>query len=542
MTSHLIAGASSGGSNVWLAVFNKRTMLAVTSGIGIGLTIAYAFRSYFIREEKSLEKSFIEPSYLEAEPSTPFIQTPRQEGRSQSVRTRASSDDRSTRLSLRQKSTSFNPIEADIFNGYGACLELRRTLERVLENMEMVKNRSDKDMSRALKTEAIIQKLKDIEEDFAGLQHSGDIAEEVFAMKPSDSFHTLPTRTLSVLSDGSFMSAFEDFPPGIDDVEFETDASFLDNEQLVLLKEGYQAAANGDVKYRKSRAETCQCETETEFAAKLFGIRLAMERTFEDEHKRLWLWNCGRTMLADYIRHTKQDPLPFIRAFEGMQEWFKDPLHFDVFKDEVFSRGVESTSFYDVVLDFILFDSFEDLRSPPSAIYSVTRNVFLSQSMKYSTLNTVIWSMLKAKRQRLKVAHGFIAHFYNISEALMPAIILGFLGTDDRLGELCHYFKDQILQFALDIFNTQKVRYSNVEELSEDIWIVMRNRIEAIQTQMSSRIEVACPLQIPKWYSTTLSSIGCISFFVNSLGLYFLVFKSRTRTAYRYTLLYVQVG
>ncbi|VDM74565.1 unnamed protein product, partial [Strongylus vulgaris] len=37
--------------------------------------------------------------------------------------------------------------------------------------------------------------------------------------------------------------------------------------------------------------------------------------------------------------------------------------------------------------------------------------------------------------------NGFIAHIYNVSEAVSPAITLGFLGTDPRIGELCQYFK-----------------------------------------------------------------------------------------------------
>lgn len=66
---------------------------------------------------------------------------------------------------------------------------------------------------------------------------------------------------------------------------------------------------------------------------------------------------------------------------------------------------VPELGFWDVMVDFVLIDSFEDLSRPPSAVLAVTRNMFLSQSMKESTLTTVIWSMLKAKRARLSVRH-----------------------------------------------------------------------------------------------------------------------------------------
>lgn len=39
-------------------------------------------------------------------------------------------------------------------------------------------------------------------------------------------------------------------------------------------------------------------------------------------------------------------------------------------------------SFYDIVLDFILMDAFEDLESPPSSVLAVLRNRWLSDSFK----------------------------------------------------------------------------------------------------------------------------------------------------------------
>lgn len=39
-------------------------------------------------------------------------------------------------------------------------------------------------------------------------------------------------------------------------------------------------------------------------------------------------------------------------------------------------------NFFDVVLDFILMDAFEDLESPPSSVVAVLRNRWLSDSFK----------------------------------------------------------------------------------------------------------------------------------------------------------------
>lgn len=39
-------------------------------------------------------------------------------------------------------------------------------------------------------------------------------------------------------------------------------------------------------------------------------------------------------------------------------------------------------SFFDIVLDFMLMDAFEDLENPPSSVLAVLRNRWLSDSFK----------------------------------------------------------------------------------------------------------------------------------------------------------------
>ncbi|EFP05573.1 hypothetical protein CRE_27103 [Caenorhabditis remanei] len=338
-----------------------------------------------------------------------------------------------------QRSLSMNPIEADISNGQELCTDLRKTIERVHHNLEMVKNRSSKDMERSIKIEGILRGLKQVEDEITLLipqmEDFRDDNVEFYSVSGGSGYagsvRTGRSRTLSVLSDDSFRSAVEEFACDIDDIDFVSEAANLEKEDLRFLDEGMKAALNGEVKYRKSRMDFCNCESETDFAAKLYCVRQALTTNTNEF---------------------------------GLQN-----------VDE-------------------LFLPISDLKSPPSAVYSVTKNYFMSMSMKYSTLNTIIWSIIKSKRQRLKNPDGFIAKFYNISETVMPAITLGFLGTDERLGELCQYFKvknimqhinnnilkfqEQVVQFVLDVFNTQLVCYRSLDEMTEDVWIVMRNRLK----------------------------------------------------------------
>lgn len=45
---------------------------------------------------------------------------------------------------------------------------------------------------------------------------------------------------------------------------------------------------------------------------------------------------------------------------------------------------VQVLTFYDVVLDYILLDAFEDLAAPPSSVLAVVRNRWLSDGFKES--------------------------------------------------------------------------------------------------------------------------------------------------------------
>ncbi|KAJ1347953.1 hypothetical protein KIN20_003143 [Parelaphostrongylus tenuis] len=372
--------------------------------------------------------------------------------------------------------------------------DLLRSLERAVNVIETYRNRSEKHSSKFGEFISVIDRVKALESDITRLIAEGapgelkDDFSNLVAQGGVWSVHSAPRAgTLSVLSDDSFMSAYEEFVVTFDDDILRGEV-LIPEDQLHLYKDGLKAASRGEVKFRKMRGDICQCESELDFAAKLWCLRKALELSLNDQHRRMWLANAGRTLLGDILKHSKQDPTQFYTAFDEMMEFFRNDANICQMEEELASRGVVEFGFWDILLDFVLLDIFDDITSPPSAVYSVTKNYFLSDSMKYSTIRTIIWSMLKAKRQRLKDRNGFIAHIYDISEAVSPAITLGFLGTDARIGELCQYFKEQVIQFIADIFNLKRVRYTTVEALAEDVWIILESRAEALRTRLSTEL------------------------------------------------------
>merc|ERR1712038_364563 len=123
-------------------------------------------------------------------------------------------------------------------------------------------------------------------------------------------------------------------------------------------------------------------------------------------------------------------------------EFVSDASVWPSIEEELKGRGVKVMSFYDVVIDFILFDAFDDLENPPSSVTTVVQNRWLSNGFKETALATAVWSVLKAKRRLLKVPQGFISHFYSISEHVSPVLAWGFLGPDSELKDLCIFFKE----------------------------------------------------------------------------------------------------
>ncbi|EFO24423.2 hypothetical protein LOAG_04059 [Loa loa] len=389
------------------------------------------------------------------------------------------------------RSGNIPPAESDLICSLQSVQEILQRVERAATALDLIKNRSEKDCKRADLLSSVVDRLRILETDIIRLVQEGGYEKEIL---PSDETFwstggSQRAGTLSVLSDDSFWSTYEELPLSIDDADvLMREPLNLDRDVLHFYQEGVAAVKTGEVNYRKLRTEFCCCEDDDDFKAKVWCIRQAFTEILSDEHNRVWLSQAGRQLIADLLRHASKDPSPFYLAYDAMMEYLNETQHMDIVDRELKQRGVPELGFWDVVLDYILIDAFEDLSRPPSAVLAVTRNVFLSQAMKESTLITVIWSMLKAKRARLTVARGFISHFYDISEAASPSITLGFLGTDEHLRELYYYFKEQICSFIVDIFNVKKVRYTSLKDLAEDIRLILETRLEMIQTRLSTEL------------------------------------------------------
>ncbi|XP_032152431.1 mitoguardin 1 isoform X2 [Sapajus apella] len=310
------------------------------------------------------------------------------------------------------------------------------------------------------KLEALLQRAYRLQEEFEatlGASDPNSLADDIdrdtdTTMKGNvDDFGLRDT--LSIASTDSFASAAE----LAEHREVRHTYSLESLCHCPFYEEAMHLVEEGKIYSRVLRTEMLECLGDSDFLAKLHCIRQAF-----------------------------QNPKKFEDVFDEMIYFLEQTDHWGSTEMELAARGVKNLNFYDVVLDFILMDSFEDLENPPTSIQNVVNNRWLNSSFKETAVASSCWSVLKQKRQQMKIPDGFFAHFYAICEHISPVLAWGFLGPRNSLYDLCCFFKNQVLLFLKDIFDFEKVRYSSAETLAEDLKQLLIRRTELLMAYLEA--------------------------------------------------------
>ncbi|XP_012287159.1 mitoguardin [Orussus abietinus] len=281
--------------------------------------------------------------------------------------------------------------------------------------------------------------------------------------------------------------SFESARDGVADLrEFEEFSEFFPHfEKQKLYHTALKHHEDKTIPCRRLHTELVKCGSDVEYLAKVHCIRQAYSRLFSCPGTAVWIADIGRQVISDLIMYADRDPKDYLTHYEKMMEFLQDSDNHAMMQEELAARGVKCINFYDVLVDFILLDAFEEVEKPPSSIKAILQNRWISASFRETAIGTAVWSVLMGKRQMLKYDKGFLAHFYSISEQVSPVLVWGFLGPEGSLRSTCQYFRDQVIEFLVDIFNFFKVRYTNVDDLAEDVLKEMRVRVENINQRLS---------------------------------------------------------
>lgn len=332
----------------------------------------------------------------------------------------------------------------------------------------------------AEKLEFLLHRAYHLQEDFGSTIPADSLladleSEGTLILPIVESSHGLrDDDAVTITSDDSFFSAaelFETFALG--EVYHPLKPAALYEEALNLVREG-------KVECRSLRTELLECYSDQDFLAKLHCVRQAFHVLLLDETHKTFFMETGKQIINGLLIKANKSPKAFLESYQDMLVYTQREETWPSTKMELEGRGVVCMNFFDIVLDFILMDAFEDLENPPTSVVAVLRNRWLSDSFKETALATACWSVLKAKRRLLMVPDGFISHFYAISEHVSPVLAFGFLGPRQHLTEVCTIFKQQIVQYLKDMFDHDKVRFTSTQSLAEDILSLSHRRTDIL--------------------------------------------------------------
>ncbi|KAG5317568.1 MIGA2 protein, partial [Pseudoatta argentina] len=282
--------------------------------------------------------------------------------------------------------------------------------------------------------------------------------------------------------------SFESARDGVADLrEFEEFSELFPHfEKQKLYHAALKQYEDKGIPCRRLHTELVKCGSDVEYLAKVYCLRQAYTKLFNLPTATAYIVDVGRQVISDLIMYADRDPKDYLMYYERMMEFLQEPRNHSIMEEELTARGVKCMNFYDVLIDFILLDAFEDVEKPPSSVRAIIQNRWVSASFRETlAIGTTLWSVLAGKRKMLKYDQGFLAHFYSISEQISPMFIWGFLGSEESLRSTCQYFKEQVIEFLVDIFNFFKVRYTTVDDLAVDILREMKLRVDNINQRLS---------------------------------------------------------
>uniref|UniRef100_A0A8C8RUH1 Mitoguardin 2 n=1 Tax=Pelusios castaneus TaxID=367368 RepID=A0A8C8RUH1_9SAUR len=374
-------------------------------------------------------------------------------------------------LTVRQRNTTSTPVSWD------------NTKHEETVSEELPEESQKKEFAEKL--ESLLHRAYHLQEEFGSTLPSDsmllDLGRTLMLPLTEESLRLRTDDEDSLTSEDSFFSAAELF----DSLQIRK-IPFQLSKPAAAYEDALELVKEGRVSCRTLRTELLGCHHDQDFLAKLHCVRQAFQILLQDESNQLFFGEVGKQMVTGLMTKSEKNPKGFLEAYEEMLHYALKQDTWPTTQRELEGRGVVCMNFFDIVLDFILMDAFEDLENPPSSVLAVLRNRWLSDSFKETALATACWSVLKAKRRLLMVPDGFISHFYSVSEHVSPVLAFGFLGPKQQLSEVCGFFKHQIVQYLKDMFDVDNVRYTAVQLLAEDILQLSRRRSEILLGYLGS--------------------------------------------------------
>lgn len=236
---------------------------------------------------------------------------------------------------------------------------------------------------------------------------------------------------------------------------------------------------------RGNRTEQMLNESQEDFLAKVQCLRNAFQDIIYDNENCFFFINSGKEILKIFLANSQTDLENCLNAYDRLLDYVADEVNHEDIQREIGVRRIPVLSFYDLVIDYIILESLDDLENPPAVVSSIVSNTWVSSKFRQSACQSAVSTALKYKRSQLKSQNGFFAHFYSVLDFLSPTLAWGFLGSDEELQMKCEFLKESLLGLCRDYFSFDRVRYTSYEDLKDDIMTVTRERYWDLTDRLS---------------------------------------------------------
>ena len=135
-------------------------------------------------------------------------------------------------------------------------------------------------------------------------------------------------------------------------------------------------------------------------------MRLAFESIFQDNSNRKYFINIGKEILRTLSSYYPLDQKECFTAYNELIDFVTISSNHQLIETEVATRSIPCLSFYDVVIDYVILDSFEDLDNPPQTVISVVKNQWMPIRFKEIAMKAAILAVLKFKKSKLVYKNG----------------------------------------------------------------------------------------------------------------------------------------
>ncbi|XP_070394911.1 mitoguardin isoform X8 [Dermacentor albipictus] len=153
-------------------------------------------------------------------------------------------------------------------------------------------------------------------------------------------------------------------------------------EQSALYMEALELLKREGIPCRTYRVEVVRCSSREDYLAKIHCIRLAFKRLTNQPDVLQWLIEAANHVLGGFMLCAGKDPKDALHAYRELVAYLLDSSHYDQIAKELQYKGVVCPTVYDVVIDYVLLDAFDDLSSPPQSVVAVIQNRWLTAGFK----------------------------------------------------------------------------------------------------------------------------------------------------------------